>query len=225
MTATATAIATGAWRPGALALGAAATALLVSACGAQNGASAAGSPVAPEAGTAEPGAAAPAPAVTSVGDRVGVPCPASNPNPRLVPDGLPGITLECLGPGPDVNLAGLTGTPAVINVWASWCPPCRAEMPDIAALAADAGDSLIVLGVDVQDDRTAGMEFAAQAPIASVYDPNSSTRATLGWTGPPITLFVAADGTVVHRTYGAVADGQTLRADVKRYLGVEVSAQ
>lgn len=220
-----TATATAAWQPGALALGAAVTALLVSACGAQSGASAAGSPVAPEVGAPEVGAAAPAPVTTSAGDRVGVPCPESDPNPRLVPDGLPGITLECLGPGPDVNLAGLTGTPAVINVWASWCPPCRAEMPDLAALAADAGDSLIVLGVDVQDDRTAGMEFAAQAPIASVYDPDSSTRATLGWTGPPITLFVAADGTVVHRTYGAVVDGQTLRADVKRYLGVEVSAQ
>lgn len=205
---------------GSLAIGVAAIALLATACGAQNGASAAGTPVAPT-----PSTAMPAPMVTSVGDRTGVPCPASDPNPRLVPDGLPGITLECLGPGPDVNLAGLTGKPAVINVWASWCPPCRAEMPDIAALAADAGDSLVVLGVDVQDDRAAGMEFAAQAPIASVYDPNSSTRATLGWTGPPITLFVAADGTVVHRTYGAVADGATLRADVKRYLGVEVAAQ
>ena len=205
--------------PGVLAIGVSALGLLVTACGAQSGATAAGSPIAQE-----PAAAMPAPAVTAVDKRVVVPCPARDPNPRLVPDGLPGITLECLGPGPDVNLAGLTGTPAVINVWASWCPPCRAEMPAIAALAADAGDELIVLGVDVQDDRNAGMDFAAQAPIASVYDPNSSTRATLGWTGPPITLFVAADGTVVHRTYGAVASEDALRADVKRYLGVDVTA-
>jgi hypothetical protein len=96
-------------------------------------------------------------------------------------------------------------------------------MPLFAQLSADAGGKLTVLGVDVQDDREAGMRFAAQAPIASVFDPDGTTRVTLGWTGPPVTLFVGADGKVAYRQLGAVPDEATLRELVRRYLGVEVT--
>lgn len=194
----------------------------LSACGAQDGAAAAGSAVTPT-----PGSSAAANINTELDpndERIGLPCPPSDPDPTLVPNGLPGVSLQCLGPGPEVNLAGLAGKPTVLNVWASWCPPCRAEMPMLAALSRDAGDALTVLGVDVQDDRTAGMEFAAAAPIASVYDPQGITRSTLGWTGPPITLFVDARGEVRYVKYGAYATEQELRSDVRQYLNVQISS-
>lgn len=190
-------------------------AVALSGCGAQDGANAAGTAVA----SASVSAAA---VNTSVGARAGLPCPTSTPDAAAVPDGLPDLTLACLGPGPDVTLSGLRGTPVVLNVWASWCVPCRTEMPMLAELATDAGDALEVLGVDVQDDRQAGTDFAAAAGIASVYDPDGATRAALGWPGPPVTYLVAADGRIVHRIVGQIADAATLRQAVAQHLGVEV---
>ena len=195
--------------------------LTATGCGAQDGAAAAGTAVSPSS-TASAGSINTE--LDPNDERVGLPCPPSDPNPKLVSGGLPGVTLACLGPGPDVNLAGLAGKPTVMNVWASWCPPCRAEMPMLAALSRDAGDALVVLGVDVQDDRTAGMDFAAEAPIASVYDPGGITRSTLGWTGPPITLFVDATGKVQYIKYGAYATEAELRQDVRQYLNVQINS-
>lgn len=207
-------LATRAALAGATALGAVA----VAACGAQDGASAAGSAV---AGTPS-GVATPAAVETAAGTSVGLPCPASTPDTPPLADGLPNVTLACLGPGPDVTLSGLRGTPLVLNVWASWCVPCRTEMPMLASLSADSAGALQVLGVDVQDDRRAGADFAANAGIASVYDPSGSSRAGLGWPGPPVTYLVAADGRIVHRIVGQIPDAATLRQAVRQYLGVEV---
>lgn len=191
-------------------------------CGAQEGLGAAGS-----ATSGQPSPASTAADGTTTNAVVpaanGLPCPASTAGAPAQPDGLPDLTLPCLGPGPaEVTLSGLVGTPVVLNVWATWCPPCRAEMPLLADLAVDAGDQLTVLGVDVLDDPAAAAQYAAQVPLASVADPEGRTRAALGWTGPPVTYFVTADGTIVHRTIGQIDDAETLRADVRRYLGVEV---
>lgn len=167
-----------------------------------------------------------APAVSTQSDAdtamVGLPCPDSDLSARPIAGGLPATTLPCLGPGPDVNLAGLRGTPVVLNVWASWCPPCRQEMPYLTDMAAAAGDRLVVLGVDVQDTRTAGAAYAAEVGLMSVYDETGKTRATLGWAGPPVTYLVRADGQVAFTVYGALPSSQALRELVSTHLGVEV---
>jgi Thiol-disulfide isomerase and thioredoxins len=83
-------------------------------------------------------------------------CPDSDPS--LAPiepvgalgGGLPDLTFACLGEGPDVTLSGLRGTPLIINVWASWCPPCIIEMPLLAEAARTYADDLIMLGIDMQ---------------------------------------------------------------------------
>lgn len=198
-----------------------AASLLLAGCGAQS-ASSAGEPVAvtPTTTTAPADAGEGQQPVTTT---AGVPCPPSNLDARPIAGGLPATVFPCLGPGPEVNLAGLRGKPVVLNVWASWCPPCRKEMPLITDLAADAGDSLVVLGIDVDDDPQAAADFAADAGLASVIDADSITRVTLGWTGPPVTYFVRADGVIAHTAYGAIPDEATLRGLVATHLGVQVA--
>ncbi len=154
------------------------------------------------------------------------PCPPSDQSPAL-PDGLPDITLACLDPGSgvdEVRLAGVRGKPMVLSVWASWCEPCRAELPAVAEVERAAGGSVRFLGVDVEDTAADGQALAAALSVRfnSVQDPDGATKQSLGWIGPPITLYVDAAGHVVGRTIGPVGDAADLRELIRANLGITV---
>jgi thiol-disulfide isomerase/thioredoxin len=98
------------------------------------------------------------------------------------------------------------GTPMVINMWASWCTPCKAEAPYLAAAARKYGDRIQFLGVDVQDNRGDAQGFAIEHwPYPSVFDPSGTIMAHLGIRGPPATFFYAADGSFVTSVPGQIA--------------------
>ncbi|HEU4674594.1 MAG TPA: TlpA disulfide reductase family protein [Motilibacteraceae bacterium] len=154
------------------------------------------------------------------------PCPATA-SAAPVADGLPDVTLPCLGSGPAVRLSDLRGTPTVLNVWGQWCGPCREEAPHFQALHAAAGDKVRVLGVDFDDDPTAALRFAASLGLTypSLMDQDGALKVPfriLGARGLPLTYFVDAQGKVVGQKVGPVKDDAELRALVKRYLGVSV---
>lgn len=150
-------------------------------------------------------------------------CPVTDPDASPREDGLPDLTLPCLGDGPDVRLAGLRGAPTVVNLWASWCTPCRDEMPLFADLAATG--TVRVVGISVQDDPGASLSLLADvdAHYASVLDYDGSTKAALRWVGLPMTLFVSADGVVTHVERGQITSAEQLDSLVAQTLGVEVS--
>lgn len=131
------------------------------------------------------------------------------------------MTLGCLGGGPPVVLSGLRG-PAVVNLWASWCQPCRQEMPRLQALHALAGERLLVLGVATDDDRRDALSAAAALGVhyASLIDAEGSLRRSFGYPGPPITLLIGRDGAVVQRIVGPVPPLAELRRTVSSRLGV-----
>ncbi|MGN6246340.1 MAG: TlpA family protein disulfide reductase [Motilibacteraceae bacterium] len=154
------------------------------------------------------------------------PCPATT-SAAPVADGLPDLTLPCLGDGPAVRLSDLRGTPTVLNVWGQWCGPCREEAPHFQALHAAAGDKVRVLGVDFDDDPTAALRFAASLGLKypSLMDQDGALKVPfriLGARGLPLTYFVDAQGKVVGQKVGPVKDEAELRSLVQRYLGVSV---
>lgn len=114
------------------------------------------------------------------------------------------------GPGIREILADLD-RPAVINVWASWCLPCRSEAPLLAAASRELADEVAFIGIDVQDDRASALEFISEFGLDfdHYFDPNRAVPAELGGFGTPITYFADADGTLIS-THSGIIDERTL---------------
>jgi thiol-disulfide isomerase/thioredoxin len=151
------------------------------------------------------------------------PCPPSSTTP--VNGGLPDITLPCLGNGPAVHLAGLTGKPTVVNIWGSWCEPCQAEMAYLSqASDADRG-KVRFLGVDTVDEADSALDFDAHVspPVhfPSVFDEDRKLLIDAHLPpSPPVTLLLSADGKIVHTEHGAYRSTKQLQAQIASYLHV-----
>lgn len=159
-------------------------------------------------------------------EAAGIPdCPPTPLDAPATPGGLPDLVLGCLGSGRQVNLAGLRGTPMVVNFWAQWCGPCRVEAPFLAEYARRAGDQVLMIGVDYADpDPALALEFAEYAGWAypHVTDPLKQTAAPLRFTGIPVTVFVDAEGRILYRHVGAFSSTAQLAGFAETYLGVTV---
>ena len=90
----------------------------------------------------------------------------------------------------------------VLNFWASWCPPCRAEHPTLTALAAE---GIPVMGIDLKDPEPAAQRFLAEHgnPFARLAtDPQGRAAIDWGVTAPPETFILDAEGRVLYRHAG-----------------------
>jgi thiol-disulfide isomerase/thioredoxin len=132
------------------------------------------------------------------------------------------ITLPCFAGGAPVKLDALD-RPAVLNLWASWCGPCRSELPVFQRYSDTSGGAVTVLGVVTGDTRTAAASFAEDVSVTfpSVFDKDSTLqRSGLTPVVLPVTLFVDAQGRVRHVEAAPIPDLSTLEDLVTRYLGV-----
>ncbi len=149
-------------------------------------------------------------------------CPEATAAAPDGPDALPDVALLCLQGGEPTSLAAVEG-PAVVNLWASWCGPCREELPLLARLDDEIGDQVQVVGVDFADRAPeAALELADRSGVTypQLFDPEQATRAPLGVVGLPQTVFVDADGRVVATERTPYRSYDDLVAAVDRHLGV-----
>jgi thiol-disulfide isomerase/thioredoxin len=129
---------------------------------------------------------------------------ADTPGEVAVGGALRDATMDGLN-GPPRRLSEFIGRPLIINVWASWCGPCRAEMASLERLAwrDDAGFSIIGISTDdFRDQATAFLEHA-NATITHFIDSNLQMENMLGASRLPLTVLVGADGRVLRKVYGA----------------------
>lgn len=108
--------------------------------------------------------------------------------------------------GSTATLQDFQGKPLVVNFFASWCPPCRAELPDFEEVFQAQGDEVAFLGINQDIDETTWRSFVAGTTITY---PTAFTGPELfdafGGIGMPTTVFVSADGEVLHTQTGALS--------------------
>ena len=129
------------------------------------------------------------------------------PAPVAVGRHLPDVVMAGLN-GPRRSLASYRGRPLIINVWASWCGPCRAEAASLERLASSkAGSRYVVIGISTDDDRTAALTWLRYSKAKLSHYIDSGPSWTLEHPPPPssipVTVLVDAGGRVVARFPGA----------------------
>ena len=130
---------------------------------------------------------------------------AETPGEIMIGEILPEATMRGLN-GPHQKLSEFRGRPLVINVWASWCGPCRAEMASLERLAwMDESSYFTVIGVwtdDYTERANAALE-ASNTTINHFIDSRLRIENMLGASRLPLTVFIDADGRVLEKVYGS----------------------
>lgn len=109
--------------------------------------------------------------------------------------------------------------PMVVNVWASWCIPCRSEAPLLKAAHEAFGDEVTFVGIDIEDTQDAARAFIAEFDLefTNYFDREGRVRSVLGGVGVPITYFFAPGGELVY-THSGVIDERTLSLQIDEIL-------
>ena len=134
-----------------------------------------------------------------------------------------GIQLGCLDGSTGAQLGALQG-PMIVNVWGSWCGPCKEEIPILRSFYEKAKDKVALIGVDVEEARVEdGRKFVEENGITwpNLYDSDGRSREYFGM-GVPVTWFIAADGSVAGKKIGVFKNEAELIAMANKYLGVQL---
>ncbi|MHB8378307.1 MAG: TlpA family protein disulfide reductase [Acidimicrobiales bacterium] len=103
-----------------------------------------------------------------------------------------------------LSLSSFRGRPLVINFWASWCVPCRTEMPLLEKAYRAEGGKVAFIGIDTNDTPAAALAFLAKVHVSypTASDTNGSLAAKYGLFGLPTTIFISSAGKVLGRHIG-----------------------
>ncbi|CCH86059.1 Thiol-disulfide isomerase-like thioredoxin [Modestobacter italicus] len=150
------------------------------------------------------------------------PCPEQPDQPAADSD-LPATVFDCFGGG-TLDLSRAPGVPTVVNLWASWCGPCREELPLVQQLADAGGERVRVLGVASLDGASQTASFAKDAAISfpSAFDGEGEVMAAIGVNTLPHTIFLAADGSIAYVQVGQVQSLAEFEQLVADHLGVQL---
>lgn len=156
--------------------------------------------------------------------------PTSTPLPQLAVGGMsPDFTLPDLNDS--TNLLGLTdfaGSPVILNFWASWCVPCREEMPTLQRVyELHNPDGLVVLGINqtFADDLDTARAFVQELALTfpNVRDDNGDVSGSIYRVmGLPTSVFISEDGEIVHVQVGQLTDEQISRYSEQLVAGEEI---
>ena len=109
--------------------------------------------------------------------------------------------------GREWNLADLKGQSVLLNFWATWCAPCKEEMPTLQTLAELEGERLVVLAVNVREQASRAARFVQSAGLTQLHvlpDPRGATARAWGVGVFPTTVLIDREGRAIRTVTGAV---------------------
>jgi len=121
--------------------------------------------------------------------------------------------------GNEVKLSDFFGKPIVLNFWASWCPPCRLEMPEFNMVYEEMGADITFMMIDLVDGQRETMEKGAKYVLDQgfsfpvFYDTKGEAGFAYGISSIPTTIFIDKDGHIITGAQGAI-DEETLRRGI-----------
>ncbi len=112
-----------------------------------------------------------------------------------------------------VSLNQFRGRPLVVNFWASWCPPCRKEMPALADVARQLQGKVDFVGLDTEDERNSGLSFSRATGVRfSLAIDTAQVASSYGVYGLPTTVFISAGGKVLGKEVGGLTKARLFDA-------------
>ena len=134
-----------------------------------------------------------------------------------------GVEVPCLDGKSSIRIAQLRG-PLILNVWGSWCAPCKDEIPIIRSFYSQAKGRIYLLGVNVEEAKKSdAMNFILKNGMTwpNLTDPDGRTRGLFGM-GVPVTWFIDSTGKVVYKKIGVLRNEEELRNLASKYLNITV---
>ncbi len=136
--------------------------------------------------------------------------------------GAPAPNFEWVAPDGSVHrLSDLRGKVVVMNWWATWCGPCRAEMPALQRVASSERD-VVFLELDLQEDQDQVANFMERLELrdlVAIIDPNGETARRYGIAALPDTYFIGPDSVIRHLEIGGPIDDETIRKGIAKARG------
>ena len=144
---------------------------------------------------------------TLVRQRPGAATPGSADASTALPARLANLELPCLTAGAAINPARLGGRPVVLNLWATWCLPCREEMPMLQQTQTREEAKVQFVGVDTKDRPDWAAEFLPQVNVTypEVVDTDGQLLASVRSPGLPVTIVVDRDGRIIGQQVGRIS--------------------
>lgn len=121
----------------------------------------------------------------------------------------------------EARIKALHGYPIVVNIWGSWCAPCRAEFPIFQRVSTNLGRRVGFIGVATQDTKSASGKFLAGHPVTypSYTDFDGKVAASFGLIGTPSTVFYDRNGKKAYLHQGPYRSDADLTRDIRHYTG------
>jgi cytochrome c biogenesis protein CcmG/thiol:disulfide interchange protein DsbE len=134
----------------------------------------------------------------------------------------PDFTLAAVD-GDDIQLSSLRGRPVILNFWATWCSPCRAEMPELEAVwQRYQADGLVMIGVDQGEDAATVAQFArgvVETTFPLLLDTNQAVGRAYGVRALPTTVFIDAEGRIQDVRIGGPLNRAMIVDSVTQIIG------
>lgn len=130
----------------------------------------------------------------------------------------PGFTLASVH-GEEISLVDFQGKPVVLNFWATWCPPCRAEVPHFQDASIKYNGQAVIVGIDQGEPGALVTDFVAQFGLTypMLLDPDNDVNREYRVRALPTTVFIDANG-VVREVFTGIINAAVLEERIERLL-------